>query len=167
LILDLDINLRAIKDAFTGIERIGKPLLVEGLLQGLGGLLPVGVTTDIFFRPGGEIDIILVKAEGLEDQEIQVEDIDDLIFKLIRLTEDMGIILSKATDPQQAVQGAGTFIAIDSAQFAPADGKLAITPLPAVLDADMKRAVHRFELILHLVDGHRRVHVLPVEIKMA
>ena len=98
--------------------------------------------------------------------QVQVDDVEDFLFQLVRPAEDMGIVLGEATHPHQAVQGAGALVAIDRAQFAPADGELAVAVLVGVVHPDVKGAVHRLELVQDLVDLHRGIHVLAVEIEV-
>ena len=99
--------------------------------------------------------------------KIEVKDIVDFLSQLLRAAENMGIILGETTDSQQAVQRPGPFITVDGAKFAPANRKLTIASLFALLNANMEGAVHRLELVGYLVDIHGRIHVLAVKIEMA
>ena len=79
----------------------------------------------------------------------------------------MGIILGKSPHPQKAMQHSGTFITIHRAQFAPADGEFTVAAHLRLVDGDMERAVHRLQLVLHLVNCHGRIHVLTVKVEVA
>ena len=129
--------------------------------------MPVFVAADILLRAGREVNVVVAEAEGAKDMEIEAENILDLIFELVGPAEDMGVVLGETAHAEEAVQGAGTFVAVDRAQLAPADRQLTVAALLAVENPDMEGAVHRLELVLDLVDVHRRVHVLAVEIEMA
>ena len=64
------------------------------------------------------------------------------------------------------MQNPGPFIAINCSQLTPAQGELPIASHLRLINGDMKRAVHRLELILYLINGHGGIHILAVKIEM-
>jgi hypothetical protein len=51
---------------------------------------------------------------------------DHFTFDLFRGAEDVGVVLGEAADAEQSVHGAAAFVAIDGAEFAEADGQVAV-----------------------------------------
>lgn len=98
---------------------------------------------------------------------IQANDVVNFVLQLLRQAENVGVILGEATYTHQAVQRTGTLIAVDRAQFAPADGEVPVAVGLGLVHADMEGAVHRLELVGHLVDDHGRIHVFAVEVRVA
>ena len=86
--------------------------------------------------------------------KIQRKNIKYLIFQLIWRTENMGVVLGKTTHAQQAVECASAFIPIHRSQLAPPDGQFAVTALSTLVNTNMKRTVHRFQLIFDLINIH-------------
>ena len=167
LVLDLDIDLGAVEHAFARVDLVLQRFFLQGEFQRLGGTVPMLVRAHRFLRSGGQVDIVLVEAEGAENVQVQVDDVEDFLFQLVRPAEDVGIVLGEAAHPHQAVQGAGALVAVDRAQFTPADGELAVAVLVGVEHPDVEGAVHRLELVQNLVDLHGGIHVLAVEIEVA
>lgn len=123
------------------------------------------VGTDIFLRPRRQIDFILIKTERLENVQVEIDDIEDFFFKLIRTAKDMSVMLGKTAFTIKAMRH-GPFITINGAQLTPADGKLPVTVLVGLVHTDMEGAIHRLKLVHHLVDFHGGIHILTVEIQM-
>ena len=71
------------------------------------------------FRPGGEIDVIAVKAKDPEHVEGHVQYLVYLSIKLVRPAENMCIILREPPDPHEAVEGSCHLVTVDSAKLAP------------------------------------------------
>jgi hypothetical protein len=79
----------------------------------------------------------------------------------------VAVILREASDPEQAVQRAGSFVAIDVAEFEQQQWQFAVTALPALEDQTMHWAVHRLHVVRAIVHLHRRVHPVGVEVEVA
>ena len=79
----------------------------------------------------------------------------------------MAVVLSKAADAHEAVQGAGALIAIHGAEFEQTQRKLTIRTLTRPEDQAVHRAVHRLHVVRAVVHLHRRIHAVFVEIEMA
>jgi hypothetical protein len=121
-----------------------------GVVLGFGGV------------PGGELDFEFGEAEGLEDGIGKVDAGDDLVFDLRGGAEDVGVVLGKAADAQQAVHCPATLVAVDVAQLGVADGEVAVAARVALIDKDVAGAVHGLEAVLGVVELHGRVHVFGV-----
>ncbi len=64
------------------------------------------------------------------------------------------------------MQGAGFLEAVHRSQFAPAHRELAVAALARLVDANVEGAVHRLELVAHILDIDGREHVLAVEVEV-
>ena len=97
------------------------PLRSRALLERADGQVPVfvraGVVGAVVGIPGGELDLELLEAEGLQHRFGKVDAGDDFVFNLAGGAEDVGVVLRKAAHAQQAVHGAGALVAIDVAQL--------------------------------------------------
>ncbi len=61
------------------------------------------------------------------------------------------------------MEGPAPLVAVHGPQLGPAQGQVPVRPHPRLVDHDVERAVHRLQVIVLLVDGHRRVHAVLVE----
>ena len=112
--------------------------------------------------PGGEFDLVLLEAEGLQHGEGEIHAAVDFVFNLLRHAEDVGVVLGKAAHPQQAVHHARALVAIDRAQLAQPHRQIAIRLQRVLIDQDVERTVHRLHAIVRIVQFHRGEHVLRV-----
>ncbi len=53
------------------------------------------------------------EAEGVQDGLGELDAGDDLVFDLAGGAEDVGVVLGEAADAEQAVHGAGAFVAVN------------------------------------------------------
>ena len=67
------------------------------------------------------MDLVLTKIKGRKNAFGQVEHPQDLIADLLGQAKDVGVVLGESPYPHQAVHHPRPFIAIDGAQFGPAD----------------------------------------------
>ena len=79
----------------------------------------------------------------------------------------MGIVLGEAAHAHQAVQHAGALVAIDGAPLGQTHRQVAVAAQVTLVDQDVERAVHGLDVVVLLVDLHRRIHVLFVEAEVA
>jgi len=167
---EFEVDFGAVEGGFSldGLE--GNALAVEGALQGADGDEPVfvaaGVGLAIGRVPGGELDLELGEAEGAENGFGEVDAGDDFVFDLAGGAEDVGVVLGKAADAQQAVHGAGALVAVDVAEFGVADGQVAVRLGRVFVDEDVAGAVHGLEAVLGVVELHGGVHVAGIEALM-
>ena len=74
----------------------------------------------------------------------------------------MGVVLGEAAHAEQAVHGAGAFVAVDVAELGVALREVAVGLGRVLVDEDVAGAVHRLEAVLGVVQLHRRIHVVGV-----
>ena len=87
----------------------------------------------------------------------------DLLRHLVRAAEDMGVVLREPPHPEEAVEHPTPLVTVDRAQFRPAEGEFPVGPALTLVDGDMERAVHRFDVVILPLDLHGRIHVFTVE----
>ena len=166
-ILDLEIDLRPVEHPLAGIDFIIQLADLQGLPQRFGGFVPIFNAADILLGPRRQVNLIVFEPERAQDQQHQVHRLDDLVGQLFRGAEDMRIVLGKAAHPHQTVQHPGALEAVDRAQLGIADRQIAVAAQIIFIDRQVEGAVHRFELIFHLLQIHRSEHVLAIKPGMA
>src|SRR5580704_17729589 len=96
----------------------------------MGGLVPLLFAADEMLAvarvPGGELGLKFVESEIFQHVAGELDAIGDFFLDLLGSTEDVGVVLGEAADAQQAVHHTRALIAIDRAEFAQADGKVAV-----------------------------------------
>ena len=75
------------------------------------------------------------------------DDALDLAVKLLRSAEDMGIVLGKAADPQQAVQHPGPFVAVNRAELEITERQVTVAAQMGLIDHHVGEAVHRLDAV--------------------
>ena len=140
-----------------------KPLRLDGLAQRLGGVVPVLLVPDGLLRLGRQVCVDLLEAEGTEHRKAEAQHLKDLVPHLVGGDEEVGIILRKAADTEQAMERPRLLVAVDGAKLGPTEWQLTIGVLAVLVDHDMEGTVHRLDVVVALVHLHRRVHPLLVE----
>src|SRR6266487_4279756 len=79
----------------------------------------------------------------------------------------MCVVLGKATYAGESMEYSAAFEAVHRAPLCKSHGKVAIGSDAMLVDVDVKRTIHRFQVIELLFDLDRGVHVLGVKIQMA
>ena len=124
--------------------------------------LPLLVGARRLLGPGGEVGVVALEAEGLQDAGGEIEHAEDLVLELVGAAEEMRVVLGEAPHAHEAVEHPGALEAVDGAELRVAEGQLAVAPQPALVDLDVERAVHRLQLVLHVLDVHGREHPVLV-----
>ncbi len=124
------------------------------------------IAADRFFGPGGEKHLEFSKSKCLEHEKCKVQYPADFHFHLIRSAEQVGIILCESPHSHEAVEDPGPFVPVDGSKLAITNGKISITSQVRLIDHDVVRAVHRFELVLAALQLHGRKHVFPIIIEV-
>ena len=161
------VDLGTVEGGFAEDELVGNSLALEHGLERILRHLPLFgrayVVRAVFGIPAREFNLKLLKAKGVEHADRKVNAAVDFAFNLIWSTEDMRIVLGKATNAHQSVHDSGTLITINGAEFAEADGQVAVGAELILVNQDVERAVHGFEAILGVIKLHGVKHVLGVE----
>ena len=77
----------------------------------------------------------------------------------------MGVVLGKGPDPHQAVEGAGTLVAVDQAQLGGAQGQIPVGAVAGQVPEHGPGAVHGLEgkgVVVHFGEVHVLGIVIPV-----
>ena len=85
----------------------------------------------------------------------KAQDLKDFVFDLVRATKDVRVVLGKTAHAQQAVQDAGALVAVHGTQFSPAERQVAIAAFVRFVDHNVEWAVHRFGIVIRVVQFHR------------
>src|SRR6266436_4150074 len=153
---ELDIDLGAVEGGFAlhFLERNVHALHRVG--EGGGGAALVFGLAGVVFRmrgvPVGELDLEFVEAKIFHDGVDKIHAGFDFRFDLRGHAENVRVVLRESADAEQAVKHAASFVAIDSAKFGEAHGKITIAAQLRFVDEDVARAIHGLELVVGLFD---------------
>src|SRR5216683_3035017 len=168
---ELDVDLGAVEGRFAlhFLERNVHALQAVG--ERGGGAVPVFGLAGVILRmrgvPVGELDFEFVEAKIFHDGVGEIDAGLDFRFDLRRHAENVRVVLRESADAEQAMKHATSFVAIDSAKFSEAHGKIAVTAELRFIDEDVARAVHGLELVVGLFDLDGAKHAFFVEICVA
>lgn len=156
----LDVNLRAVKRSFAFDTGVGQPQPVERLRQrrfrqcpDFGSAQVLRVIFRVTYR---EFNPVLEPERGI-DLLGKLQAADDFCFQGFRRAEQVGVVLGKAAHPQQAVLHTRPLVAVHRAHFGVAQRQLPVTAWLGLVNLDVKRAVHRLELVFQrlILELHR------------
>ena len=159
-------NLRAVKRALArrdGEFTAGAP---QALHQGELGFVPQRVRANALFRARGHfVDDVGEAKRGvhlLQQGRVGRAFVQDLVFG----TKNVAVVLGEAAHPHDAVQGTAWLVAMALAEFAKAQGQVAVALDALLVDEDMARAIHRLERVFTLFRFGGE-HVLAVFVPVA
>ena len=137
--------------------------------QRLGGLVPVLVGADrLLRRAGRQLEVEVVEPVVAQQVEHEVQRALELLGHLLLGAEDVGVVLGHAPHPGEAVHDARLLVAVHRAELEEPQRQVAVGPLPALVDQDVERAVHRLEVVVRApVELHRREHAVGVPVEVA
>ena len=161
-ILQMEVDLRAVKGAVPFVDAVLQAEIVHGLAQGVGGHFPRSIVAHGVVRTGGQFCMV-GQAEGGVHFVEQTDGFLDHIFDLVGHHEDVGIVLGEAAHTEQAVQGAGQFMTMDQAQFAHPQRQFFVGVGFVGIDQHAAGAVHGFDGVIFTID-FGEVHVFFVVI---
>src|SRR5713101_1233641 len=153
---ELDVDLGAVEGRFAlhFLERNVHALQAVG--ERGGGAVPVFGLAGVILRmrgvPVGELDFEFVEAEIFHDGVSEIDAGFDFRFDLRGHAENVRVVLRESADAEQAVKHAAAFVAIDSAEFGEAHGKITVAAQLRFVDEDVARAIHGLELVVGLFD---------------
>ena len=176
---DLDVDLGAIESGFVGDLDEMDAGFDENIPDHFLGLAPEFRLVDEFLPQffgvmGGESHEVLFEAEDLEVFEIHLIHGDELRFELFRGAVQMGVVHLHRSDPHEAEQFTGLFVAVTGPVFGEAHWEVAVASGHGAKDLVVMRAVHRLEVILlrgrgrsvrkriFLLEDHRGEHAFLV-----
>src|SRR5262249_22047390 len=116
------------------IQLVRRPL--EGILRKLPLIGRARVFPARSAIPGGELRLVLIEPVGVQRVDGELQAIDDLAFDLIRGTEDVRVVLRKASDAEEPIEYAGALIPVDGSELAETYGQLAVAALLVRIDQD-------------------------------
>src|SRR6185503_16881812 len=148
-VLDPDVDLRTVEHRLAFYARVRNVPRVQRIDEGGFRIVPVFVGTEIvhvwIVAADRELDLDVFEAENFVDVESKIDTSEDLAAYLLGRAEDMRIVLRKPAHARQSVQRAGEFSAVTRAELGGAQRQIAIRALSRLVNADMKRTVHRFD----------------------
>ena len=97
--------------------------------------------------------------EEFEILQIKPDDLHKLGFKLRFGAVDVRVVHLQAAHAHEAHQRPVVFVAVTGTVFGKSEGQVAVRAGPGGVNLVMKRAVHRFEVVLDVVKFHRGEHV--------
>ena len=106
------------------------------------------------------------KAEVVVDRRDEVRHAHDFIGELLRRHEEMRIVLVEAAHAEQAVQRTFELMAMNEADFARTNGKIAVAARLGGVHENAARAVHGLDAVLFVID-RGGVHIVFVVIPVA
>jgi len=145
---DQKIDLRPVEGGFARGFHVSDAQAFHRVAQRVLRLVPIGRIPDILRRAWvaqADANPIILHAQGGEDDLHQAETAHDFLRKLVLGDEQMRVVLGEPAHARQAAELAGLFPTINRAEFGQPDGHLAIGAQALGEDADVHRAVHRFE----------------------
>mmetsp|Transcript_19999 Transcript_19999/g.47643 ORF Transcript_19999/g.47643 Transcript_19999/m.47643 type:complete len:307 (+) Transcript_19999:625-1545(+) len=152
----VDVDLGSVEGAVLGVQL---PLLAVAVERGLElslGLVPHGNLADVLLRPGGEEHFVL-EAELAVDKVDELEHVLDLLLDVVRLAEDVRVVLLEAAHAGESAEGAAELVAVQYAEVCHAPGELAEGALAEVEHEAVPGAVHGLHsklLALDVEDEH-------------
>src|SRR5215213_3891721 len=109
-----------------------------------------------------QLDFDVLEAKDLVDVESKVDTTENLRPHSFLRAKDVCIVLREASRACQSMKRAGEFRSVTRAQLGVTNGQVAIRTLGQLVNADVKRAVHRLDAKLLLLEFHRRKHRIGV-----
>jgi hypothetical protein len=117
---------------------------------------------------GGEFEVEVVEPEVAQQAEHEVQQVADLLGRVLLGDVGVGVVLGQGADAGEAVDDAGGLAAVDGAELEEAQRKVTVGASAGAVDEVVHRAVHRLEAVrgallddlaglcvADLVDGHR------------
>ena len=168
---DMEVDLRPVEHGLPFHPGVREPPPLQGPHEGHLRLVPHRVAPDVVLpvlriahRQG---NLVVTEPERPQDAKGQVQAPQDLVLDLVGAADDVGIVLGKPPHPQKPVQHARPLEPVHRPELGVADGQVAVGAGTGLVDRDVERAVHRFQVELLALDIHRRVHPVLVEIEVA
>ena len=124
-VFQMEVDLRAIERTVALVDDIGLAKLVERGDEAVCRNLPLLVRANVILRHGGQLHVVLEAEERVHVVD-ELGHALDLVLDLIGRHEDVRIVLREAADAEQAVQGAGQFMAVHDAEFADTQRQVAV-----------------------------------------
>ena len=148
---------RACTEIFGPVEgratRVGhqlEPGLDRDLLEDRGRGLPLLVGADelVLLRvvAGGQLEVEVVEAEVAEQAEAEVQQVLDLVGRLLGRDVGVRVVHLEPAHPGQAVHDAGLLVAVHVPELEQPQRQLAVGPAARAVDQVVHRAVHRLEV---------------------
>ena len=151
-ILHHEVEFGAVECGFTIFDVCGESLFFACLDDGLLCSFPVLFGADVLFAvhlvAEGNLSLIVLELQGLEDDEDDVHDAEEFLLHLIWAAEKVGIVLRKSAYTGQTVELTALFIAVDGSELCQTQGKVLVTAGFPCVDGAVVGAVHGLEEVL-------------------
>src|SRR6266853_598258 len=159
-------DLGAVECALSREHFVAEAAGIQGCPERAFGLVPKLVGADLFRRARRELVDDLGEAEVRVGLLQQGRKRRDLRLDLFLGAKDVAVVLSEGADAHDAVQSTRGLVARAHAEFAVAQGQIAVAPQSLVENQYVSRAVHRLDHIVALLRLGGE-HVFPVVLPVA
>ena len=156
-VLDHKVELRTIERSLTILDYGVQTLLLGCLNDCALCLLPILIRADVLLGVVGvtqrDLRSVLVELQSLEDVEYDVDNLLELLQKLVGTNEEVSIVLGKSAYTSQSVQLTRLLVAVYCTELRQTNGEILVRTGLATVDLAVVRTVHRLEQILLTLDG--------------
>ena len=111
---------------------------------------------------GGQLQVVVVEAEVAQQAEHEGQQVADLAGRLLGGDVAVRVVLGQPAHAGQAVDDAGLLVPVDRAELEEPQRQLAVGPPARPEDQVVHRAVHGLEVVLRVLQLHRREHGVGV-----
>ena len=111
---------------------------------------------------GGQLQVVVVEAEVAQQAEHEGEQVADLAGRLLGGDVAVRVVLGQPAHAGEAVDDAGLLVPVDRAELEEPQRQLAVGPPARPEDQVVHRAVHGLEVVLRVLQLHRREHGVGV-----
>ena len=164
---ELHIDFRAVEGGFAGDGLVRDVHALHGRGERGGRAAPVFGLPRIILGmrrvPVRKLDFKLVETEVFHHRKCEIDARFHLRFDLRRHAEDVRVVLGKAADAQQSVEHPAALVAVDGAELGKPHGQIPIAVQPGLVNQDVARAVHGFELVIGFFHFHGAEHAVLVK----
>src|ERR1700730_5307671 len=105
---ELDVDFGAVEDGFTGNVFVRNALAVESSGEGALGVFPLldgaGVIFGMLGIARGELDLVAIEAEGVQNGLDEIEAAFDFRFHLVTGAKNVGVVLGESADAEETVE---------------------------------------------------------------
>ena len=151
-VLDHEVEFRAVECGLAILHDGLQSLCLRRLNDGVLGLLPVLVRTDILRLvvrvAQRNLCRILVELERLEYVEHDVDYLLELIEQLVRTHEHVGVVLREAAHAGESVKLARLLVAVNRSELGQTHRKILVRVRLTAVYLAVVRTVHRLEQVL-------------------
>ena len=142
-VFEMEVYLRAVERAVAWVELVFRAGLFERFFQALLREVPEFWIAHRVFGASREFDVVFEAEYVLVEVAVKLHYRLYFVLYLLRRAVDVRVVLREGAYAHEAVERAGTLVAVDKAEFGHAYRQLAVAVDVALIDEDAAWAVHR------------------------